>query len=74
MKPVVRELDFAERATWGDCPVCRAKHGEPCNANVGLVIGRTIHGAPPCDGAHLGRLRNAPLAVKEVPVTPGLSS
>lgn len=59
-----REATYAERATWGDCPACKAKHGEWCNQNVGIPLGTNINGEPPKEGAHLGRLQRAPLRVR----------
>jgi hypothetical protein len=63
-----RELSFEDRAKWGECPVCHAKDGEACNGHVGILLGRTVSGEPPADGAHLGRLQRAPFVVREVPV------
>lgn len=63
-----KTLTYAERATWGDCPVCEAKHGEYCNRWVGVSLGTTAHGTPPKNGVHLGRLQKAPTKVKLVPV------
>ncbi len=62
-----RELTYAERATWGECPVCHAPHGEWCNGEVGIPLGRTLSGNLPSDGVHLGRLQRAPARVKVVP-------
>jgi hypothetical protein len=60
------ELTPGERFRWGTCPVCRAPHGTPCYAAVGLQVGRRLDGAPmrDGDGAHLGRLQAAPRAVR----------
>ena len=63
-----RKLTVDERFVWGDCPVCDAKDGEPCNGHVGIPLGRNINGDVPASGAHLGRLQNAPFEVAEVPV------
>lgn len=62
-----RELSFQERATWGECPVCKAEDGEPCHPEIGFALGLNVDGSPPAYGAHLGRLQRAPLQVKEVP-------
>lgn len=63
-----RELSFEERATWGDCPVCGAKRGEWCHAEVGFQFGHRIDGNPmkTGGGAHLGRMKNAPSKVRLV--------
>lgn len=65
----VRELSFDERARWGTCPVCKAEHGQPCHADVGIQMGTHVDGSRMRDGegAHMGRLQNAPDRVKEVP-------
>ncbi len=50
----VRELTYKERAYWGTCPICGAKHGERC---------KEINSLPGIDlatGAHVARLVNAP--------------
>lgn len=62
-----REATYEERATWGDCPVCHAGHGEWCRA-TGIPLGVKVGGAMPVqgDGAHLGRLQRAPKFVKLV--------
>ena len=64
-----RDLTPEERLVWGDCPVCPAKDGEPCHADVGFQVGVRVDGRRMKDGqgAHLGRLQKAPLRVKEVP-------
>jgi len=63
-----RETTFEERATWGACPVCAAQHGEWCHAEVGAQLGVRAGGGRmnTGDGAHLARLRNAPMRVKLV--------
>jgi hypothetical protein len=61
-----REATYEERATWGECPACHAKHGERCNPNVGFALGTNVNGMPPSDGAHIGRLQKAPLRVRLV--------
>ena len=65
----VRELSFDERAKWGTCGVCGAKHGEFCHADVGLQLGFPLGGGrmKDGDGAHLARLQAAPFNVREVP-------
>lgn len=62
-----KELSYEERATWGDCPVCKATHGQKCSPDVGIPLGHTVDGSPPNDGVHLGRLQRAPKAVRLVP-------
>jgi hypothetical protein len=64
----IRETTLEERATWGTCPVCKAEHGQKCNPEVGIPLGRTVSGEPPQDGAHLGRLNRAPSRVQLTPV------
>lgn len=68
MKPS-RETTWKERATWGECPVCKAQDGEWCVADVGIQFGMSMNGnrMKTGDGAHLVRLQNAPLAVRLVP-------
>jgi hypothetical protein len=66
--PPSRDLTYEERATWGPCPICHAPHGQPCNPEVGLALGRNAHGEIPAGGAHLGRLQRAPDRVRLVPV------
>lgn len=60
---IERELSYNERAAYGECPVCHAKHGERCNPNIGNPWGLNARE----NGAHLGRLTNAPMRVREVP-------
>lgn len=64
----VRNLEYAERAKWGTCPVCKAPHGKSCRPEIGLHMGFTVDGRPPKDGVHLGRLNAAPFKVREVPI------
>jgi hypothetical protein len=59
MKSETTELTFEERATFGDCPVCFAKHGQPCHPEYGIHLGTNVHGEH-TTGVHLGRLNNAP--------------
>ena len=62
------ELTFGERATWGECPVCHAEHGEGCMDNVPLSA-PVENGVRPGlyqFGAHLGRLQRAPMRVRTV--------
>lgn len=61
-----REATFEERATWGECPACHAKHGEWCNPDVGFPLGMNIHGKCAENGVHLGRLQRAPSRVRLV--------
>lgn len=62
----IRELTYDERAKWGECSVCHAPDGEYCYAAVGLQLGIRADGRrmQDGDGAHLGRLQNAPMKVK----------
>ena len=62
----VREAKIAERLTWGECPVCHAKPGEFCHADVGLQFGVRADGSRMKDGegAHIARLQRAPLKVR----------
>lgn len=72
-KGPVRELTLDERFKWGECPACGAKHGEYCHSAVGIQMGVKVDGSRMRDseGAHLGRIRLAPLHVQEVPVNAG---
>jgi hypothetical protein len=36
-----------ERARWGTCPACRAKHDEPCDPNIRFALGRNAYGHAP---------------------------
>lgn len=65
-----RELTFEERATWGECPVYRAKDGEWCHSEVGWQLGRKVSGGQlqTGEGVHLGRLQKATVQVKLVAV------
>ena len=65
LKAVNRKLTYEERAVWGECPVCHAKHGEKCDFSVGIPLGVNVNGEHPKDGAHFGRLMNAPYYVSE---------
>jgi hypothetical protein len=66
----IRDLTVDERMVWGDCPVCHAKDGQPCLAEVGIQIGQKADGSPikTGEGAHVSRLLNAPRQVGIVPV------
>lgn len=64
---MVRELSYDEMARYGTCEVCGAKHGQPCDGNFGIALGRTVSGGLPENGVHLARLRAAPRRVMEVP-------
>lgn len=54
--------------TWGECPVCHAKHGEACRAEVGVHFGVKADGSAmqTGEGAHMVRLSNAPRRVQLV--------
>lgn len=60
MDTIFKELTYEERATWGECPICQAKHGEWCDGMRGIAVGRTVDGGVPENGVHLGRLNKAP--------------
>ncbi len=64
---VLRDTTPEERMTWGECPVCHAKHGEACNGAVGIPFGRNVHGQVPTEGVHVARIQNAPRRVRMVP-------
>jgi hypothetical protein len=70
MSNQIREATWEERATWGECPVCKAQPGEYCLSDVGFQVGRKANSRRmrPGEGAHLGRLRLAPFHVKLVAV------
>lgn len=67
-KHVRYDLIYDERATWGECPACKAPHGKPCDPYVGFSLGMTIDGGRPMEGAHMGRLQAAPFAVELRPI------
>ena len=58
-----RDATYEERATWGTCQCCGAKHGEKCDPNKGWPFGMTVNGLPAQNGAHFGRLQAAPRRV-----------
>ena len=60
-----RDLTFDERATWGECPVCHASHGEYCHAEFGTHLGSQLKTG---EGAHLGRLQSAPSKIKIIEI------
>lgn len=64
----VRELTYDQRATWGECPICKASDGQWCDSNKGIPLGFTASGELPPSGVHLGRLYRAPFRVREVAV------
>lgn len=64
----IKELTFEERAIWGECAICGAKHGERCRGEVGIALGQNVRWQPPADGAHLARLNAAPHRVQLVPL------
>jgi hypothetical protein len=57
MPTTIRDLTFEERSVFGECPVCKAKDGEPCDSRKGINL------ADGNEGAHLGRLIRAPRRV-----------
>lgn len=60
-----RKLTWDEQIKWGDCPVCGAKNGEYCLAEIGIQLGhRRLKTG---EGVHLPRLQAAPVKVTEVP-------
>lgn len=70
-----RLLTFAERATWGACPICAAASGEPCRVEPHASQGDphgvqhrhpTAHVETP-GAAHYARLMSAPLFAGEQP-------
>jgi len=67
--PEARETTFEERATWGECPVCKAPHGDWCRAEIGVQLGRRVDGRhmETGEGVHLARLQRAPMRVRLVP-------
>lgn len=65
---IERVLSYAERARYGRCPVYDRPHGEACDANRGIPLGRNVYGETPPGGVHLARLQNAPRAIREVPI------
>jgi len=56
----VKDLTYEERATWGECPVCKVGHGEWCNGDFGISLGLNMRGNPPEKGVHIVRLQMAP--------------
>ncbi len=60
----VLELTYDVARLWGVCPVCAAKHGQPCIGTVGIPLGMNVQGRPPADGVHVGRLHRAPKRVR----------
>lgn len=66
--PIEWDLTYNERATWGECPVCQAKHGEWCDGTRGMLGALSaLAGNLPENGVHLGRLQQAPRRVRQVP-------
>jgi hypothetical protein len=56
-RTVTETLTYEERAVFGECPVCHAPHGRPCDGNCHTV---PLVGEGNMLGAHLGRLEAAP--------------
>lgn len=73
--PRLRLLTFAERATWGACPICAAASGEPCrvepqaspDASHGRVHSHSTAHVETPGAAHYARLVSAPLFAGEQP-------
>jgi len=55
---IIRDLPLEERATWGSCSTCGARHGQRCRAAEASTE----------VGVHIGRLRTAPVRVRMVPI------
>lgn len=66
----LRGTTVEERQTWGECPICKAAHGEFCRPEVGIPLGQRVDGLPfqRGDGAHQARIQRAPLKVMLVGV------
>ena len=56
----LKQLKYEERATWGQCPVCGAAHGEMCRLGTSDTPAEMPADTPIHIGAHLARLFNAP--------------
>ena len=65
---IERDTTLEERLTWGDCPICGAKHGEYCLPTA-LQLGTRLDGKPMTqgEGVHLARIQHAPRRVRLVP-------
>ena len=50
----IYKINYAARARWGICPVCGARHGEPCVP---------VASDEPRGGTHVARLVNAPVVL-----------
>ena len=63
------ELTYEQRATWGECPTCKAQSGEWCHAEIGMQLGVKVDGSrmKTGEGSHLSRLQSAPIRAKLVP-------
>ena len=64
--PII-ELAYEQRATWGECPVCKAPHGKACSRDIGIPMGLNVNGEIPEGSCHWGRLTRAPFRVRMVP-------
>lgn len=51
----IHDLTYDQRAVWGTCPVCRAKHGERCR----LYDALGTH-----EWTHTSRIEQAPARVR----------
>lgn len=69
MNAPVRVVSIDEKFTWGKCPVCEAKHGQPCDPSK-VSFGQKIDGSRlgVGEGAHAERLKRAPNAVALTPL------
>jgi hypothetical protein len=54
----IKHLTYEERATWANCPICEALHGELCAVLADDEAGYRDSELGP--GVHIGRLVNAP--------------
>lgn len=58
MREIVRSLSLEERATWGECLSCGARHGERCRKSMQSTE----------MGVHIGRIRGSPIRVRVIPI------
>lgn len=63
-----RELEYSERATWGECPYCHVEHGKQCIPS-GIPLGFSVSGKIYSDdGVHFARLQKAPFKIRILPL------